>query len=128
MLPKTVLDKSQTLGEWNILTTYRGSITHGTWRSPIEPTSIDDKDVLGVCVPPLDYYLRLRSFNNRGTLEIKEGEWTLDQVKAEADRWFKLSEEAYISSTLPPGPDLKKVEQLKIAVVRLALNDRRERL
>ena len=33
-------------------------------------------------------------------LEIKRGEWTLDQVKAEADRLFKLSEKTYIKSKL----------------------------
>ena len=59
-------------------------------------------------------------------IEIKRGEWTLEQVKAEADRWFKLSEEAYISSTLPAGPDLEKIERLKTAVVSTELYRRGE--
>lgn len=42
-------------------------------------------------------------------LEIKRGEWTLEKVKVEADRLFKLVDEAYIRSSLPFTPDLDKI-------------------
>lgn len=45
-------------------------------------------------------------------IEIKSGEWTLDKVKEEADRLFKLAEEAYIRSPLPNTPDMEKVNDL----------------
>lgn len=51
-------------------------------------------------------------------LEIKRGEWTLEQVRAEADRWFRLSEEAYIASTLPASPDMDYINSLAVAVVQ----------
>lgn len=45
-------------------------------------------------------------------LEIKRGEWTLDQVKAEADRLFKLADEAYAKSKLPDEPDYAEVNRI----------------
>jgi hypothetical protein len=38
-------------------------------------------------------------------LEIKRGAWPLEKVKAEAERLFQLSQEAYVRSSLPPEPD-----------------------
>ena len=54
-------------------------------------------------------------------LEIKRGEWTLEQVKAEADKWFALSEQAYINSTLPKSPDLAKINELSVTIIRQSL-------
>lgn len=54
-------------------------------------------------------------------LEIKRGEWSLDQVKAEADRLFKQAENAYLDSDLPKQPDMEAVSNLCVEVVRLAL-------
>jgi len=45
-------------------------------------------------------------------LEIKRGEWTLDRVKAEADRLFALAEEAFVRSTLPVAVDGARVNDL----------------
>ncbi|HJQ24745.1 MAG TPA: nucleotidyltransferase domain-containing protein [Blastocatellia bacterium] len=50
-------------------------------------------------------------------LEIKRGEWPLERVKAEAERLFKLAEEAYVRSSLPPKPDSSKAEQLCLDIV-----------
>src|SRR5262245_15110028 len=50
-------------------------------------------------------------------LEIKRGEWSLDRVKVEADRLFKLAEEAYIRSSLPAKPDLSEAERLCAEIV-----------
>jgi len=50
-------------------------------------------------------------------LEIKRGEWSLDRVKEEAERLFKLAEEAYVRSSLPARPDAEKAEQLCMEIV-----------
>jgi hypothetical protein len=49
-------------------------------------------------------------------LEIKKGEWTLEQVQEESDRLFKLAEEAYIRSNLPNEPDIDKINNLCINI------------
>jgi uncharacterized protein len=54
-------------------------------------------------------------------LEIKKGEWSLEQVQLEADRLFKLAEEAYVRSKLPSTPNFEKVNQLSIDVIKEAL-------
>jgi predicted nucleotidyltransferase len=45
-------------------------------------------------------------------LEIKTGKWTLEQVKEEAARLFKLADEAYIRSKIPDKPEYEKVEEI----------------
>ena len=50
-------------------------------------------------------------------LSIKRGEWTIERVKEEAERLFKLAEEAYVRSSLPAKPDVKKAEGLCIAII-----------
>jgi len=62
---------------WAILLGYRGSIAHGTYVPSSDPNSIDDKDVIGIYIPPIDYYYGLKEFGSRGTKEIKEGEWDI---------------------------------------------------
>ena len=55
-----------------ILLGYRGSIAHGTYLPSDNPNSIDDKDLLGVCIAELDCYFGLRKFEQR---EAKLREW-----------------------------------------------------
>ena len=76
------------LSEWNILCGYRGSIAHGLYTAPTEPTSIDDKDIMAICVPPIDYYFGLKEYHSRGTREIKQDEW--DVVVYEARKFVRL--------------------------------------
>jgi hypothetical protein len=45
-------------------------------------------------------------------LAIKRGEWPLDRVKQEAERLFRLAEQAYLNSTLPQEPDTGRAEAL----------------
>jgi predicted nucleotidyltransferase len=45
-------------------------------------------------------------------LEIKRGLWTLDKVKAEAERLFKRAEDAYDRSPLRAKPEAKKIDKL----------------
>lgn len=87
-IPNEVLTKNPSLQEWSILLGYRGSIAHGMYVPPKEPTSIDDKDLMGVCIPPLDHYFGLKVFGSHGTQEIKEGEW--DIVVYETRKFVQL--------------------------------------
>lgn len=50
-------------------------------------------------------------------LQIKRGEWSLDDVKAEAERLFTLTKEAFNKSTLPPHPNKEKAERLCIDII-----------
>lgn len=87
-VPRDVLDLDRGLTDWCILHGYRGSIAHGMYEPPAQPTSIDDKDTMAVCVPPLDHYFGLAEYGSRGTREIKHGEW--DIVIYEARKVVRL--------------------------------------
>jgi hypothetical protein len=50
-------------------------------------------------------------------MDIKQGLWPLDKVKAEAERLFALAQESYVRSPLPPEPDRARAEQLVIDIV-----------
>jgi predicted nucleotidyltransferase len=77
-IPKDILKNYPCLSEWSILTGYRGSIAHGTYKSNKDPNSIDDKDAMGICIPPIDYYYGLNTHSiHKGTKEIKRGEWDI---------------------------------------------------
>lgn len=54
-------------------------------------------------------------------LEIKRGEWTLEQVKIESERLFKLCEEAYVHSSLPNQPDAEKINSYCIYTIMKAI-------
>lgn len=51
-------------------------------------------------------------------VSIKKGEWTLEQVKKEAERLFVQAEEAYMRSTLPDKPDRDAAEKLVMDIIR----------
>lgn len=84
----TELDKG--MGEWAILGTYRGSIAHGTYRPQKHPSSIDDKDLLFVCVPDIYHYIGMRRYGShgRGTKEVKRNPY--DIVIHEARKFISL--------------------------------------
>jgi len=50
-------------------------------------------------------------------LDIKRGEWPLEKVKAEAERLFQLSQEAYVRSSLPPEPNRDQAERLCVEMI-----------
>jgi hypothetical protein len=58
-------------------------------------------------------------------LEIKHGEWTLEQVQAEAKRLFAAAEDAHDRSRLPLRPDRERVEELCLHIVGATLEERR---
>ena len=87
-IPRGISDGRPGLGEWCILSGYRGSIAHGTYVPPKNPLSTDDKDAMAICVPPPQYYLGLREYGSRGTVEIKVNEW--DIVVYEIKKMIRL--------------------------------------
>lgn len=90
-VPKGITDNYPELSKRCILAGYRGSIAHGLYTPPKEPTSIDDKDVMYVCVPTIDYYFGLKQYGSHGTREIKKDEW--DIVVYEALKFIRLLEQ-----------------------------------
>jgi len=76
-ISKYILEKDPGLSSWCILLCYRGSIAHGMYIPNSNPDSIDDKDIMSICVPPVDYYFGLKQYGSRGTKEIKQDEWDI---------------------------------------------------
>ncbi len=76
-VPRPIIEREPGLGDWCILHAYRGSIAHGMYEPNSEPGSIDDKDTMAVCVPPIEYYFGLREYGSRGTREITEDPWDI---------------------------------------------------
>lgn len=63
---------SNLLPEGLISLCWRGSVAHGMYVPQSDPDSIDDKDVLGVYIGPLEHYL---GFGRKDVYERWEGEW-----------------------------------------------------
>ncbi len=76
-IPAAIVQNELGLGPWCILSGYRGSIAHGMYVPKSAPDSIDDKDIMAICVPPQEYYLGLKMYGRRGTREILQGEWDI---------------------------------------------------
>jgi RNA repair pathway DNA polymerase beta family len=51
---------------------WRGSVAHGMYVPKSDPDSIDDKDVMGIYIGPLEHYL---GFGRNDVYEKWEGEW-----------------------------------------------------
>ena len=62
----------QLLPEGLISLCWRGSVAHGMYVPKSDPDSIDDKDVMGVYIAPIEHYL---GFGRRDVYERWEGEW-----------------------------------------------------
>lgn len=60
-----------------------------------------------------------RTWDRDMLLEIKTGEWTLDQIKAHAEEWFKKVQDA--PSVLPTSIDMEEVDRLTQAIVQASL-------
>jgi len=67
-----------------ILLGYRGSIADGTY-IPNRDGGIDDKDVIGMCVPPKEYYFGLNKFEQH---ERFQEEW--DVIVYSIAKYFRL--------------------------------------
>lgn len=55
-----------------VLVGKRGSEAHGTYVPQTEPGAIDDRDIMGICIPPLDYYFGLKLWEGK---EAIKDEW-----------------------------------------------------
>ncbi len=53
-----------------------------------------------------------RTSDSQQLLEIKNGLWTLEQVKNEAERLFKICEQAYLNTKLPNDCNLVAIDKL----------------
>jgi len=73
------------LREHLILVGRRGSEAHGTYVPSTDPNSIDDRDLFGVVIAPLDYYFGLRRWEHAES--IKEC-W--DVVLDETRKWCNM--------------------------------------
>lgn len=76
-IPKDILKKYPEVMKWSILTLWRGSIAHGLYVPSSDTNSIDDKDIMSICIPPIDCYFGLEEFGSKGTKEIKIKEWDI---------------------------------------------------
>jgi len=76
-IPKDLQKQEKGLSDWCILAGWRGSIAHNMYVPNSSPDSIDDKDTMHICVPPIEYYFGLSQYGSRGTKEIKHNEWDI---------------------------------------------------
>jgi hypothetical protein len=63
---------SNLLPEGLISLCWRGSVAHGMYVPQSDPNSIDDKDLIGVYIGPIEHYL---GFGRKDVYEKWEGEW-----------------------------------------------------
>jgi hypothetical protein len=66
-------NEKHTVPDGTILLGYRGSIAHNMYVPNSDPNSIDDIDLMGVVIAPLECYFGLSEYGSRGTKEYKQG-------------------------------------------------------
>lgn len=52
-----------------VLLMRRGSEAHNLYIPPSSPESIDDRDVMGICIPPLKYYIGLKEWRHAESIK-----------------------------------------------------------
>lgn len=81
----SISETSEIVPSNTVLLGYVGSIAHGTYVPKNDPDSIDDKDIMGVCVGPIESYFGLGHFEQK---QVQMGEW--DSVVYEIRKFFRL--------------------------------------
>jgi uncharacterized protein len=76
-VPESLIAANPALGPWAVLVGYRGSVAHGTYVPNTDPASIDDVDLMALCVPDESHYFGLEEFGSRGTEEIVVDPWDI---------------------------------------------------
>lgn len=71
--------------EKTIILGFIGSIAHNTYIPSTNPDSIDDKDIMGICIAPKNCYFGLQNFEQ---LDKQYKEW--DSVVYEIRKYFRL--------------------------------------
>lgn len=61
--------------------------------------------------------------DNNYLMAIRYGEFTLDQIKQEAEKLFSLLDDAYVKSKLPDSPEVGKVNQLLMDITEASFDD-----
>lgn len=79
---------SHVMEEGSFLFGYRGSIAHNLFLPKEDPNSIDDVDLLGFVLAPVEHYLGLAPWGSRGTKEYWVGHY--DCVYYEIKKAFSL--------------------------------------
>ena len=67
--------KQRNILDESIIVAYRGSIAHGMYIENSNPDSIDDIDIMCVCIPSIEYYFGLKNWGSRGTKEFWERDY-----------------------------------------------------
>lgn len=78
-------EQKQIIPEGTFLLGYVGSVAHGTHIPNTDPSSIDDKDIMGVAVGPMNCYHGLQNFEQKA---VQHNEW--DSVVYEVRKYFRL--------------------------------------
>lgn len=81
----SIEETKEIIPDRTILLGYMGSIAHGTYIPSDNPNSIDDKDIMGVCVADESVYYGLQRFEQK---DVQLKEW--DSVVYEIRKFFKL--------------------------------------
>jgi predicted nucleotidyltransferase len=117
-VPRDLVAENPGLGDWCILHGWRGSVAHGMFVPSTDPNSIDDKDTMAVCVPPVEYFLGLSDYGSRGTKEIKRDEW--DIVVYEVRKMIRLLAQGNPNVLallwLPPSLYLKRTDAGRLLI------------
>jgi len=71
-----------------VLAARRGSEAHGTYIPPEDATGVDDRDVLGIVVSPLDHYMGVRNDWSKAEAQSIKGPW--DVVLYDARKYVRL--------------------------------------
>ena len=64
-----------------------------------------------------DGVLRVAREDRAELIEIKTGKWSLERVQKTAQDLFRLAEEAYVRSDLPPKPLVEKADELVYVIL-----------
>ena len=68
----------------------RGSEAHGTWMPPDDPSSVDDRDVHAVAVPPLPYYFGLDEWQHAEAIQTAGDGVVWDVVVDEVRKFCRM--------------------------------------
>jgi len=66
----------------------RGSEAHGTYCPPEEANGIDDRDIMGLVIPPIDYYVGLKDDWKKSEVQEINGPW--DVVLYDVRKFMRL--------------------------------------
>lgn len=72
-------------------------------------------------------FLDRRNIDAQDIIDIKQGKWSIEKIKAEAEELFKEATDAHSKSTLPETVDFDKINALTVKLVEVAWKGRDEK-